>query len=219
MGRERGSGHEGVTSPTTGAICHRGTHQRKRKKKKKLLINVICQYAFAPRDWSRSITWHLLCHLPHLAKPLHPSPGPESRVNTAGCQAVPGLPARGRASLPPPRRGLGLASSVGDRSGSGLPRDRSVAFREQRSEVPTSPRRRRGKKKVTRRHGEPAAGWGGRTWSRAHPRLCSSKGEKIIIMCFKKQLEKFISRTRAWLHAGETQGGKRKKKKKKRKKR
>lgn len=156
-----------------------GHPPEKKKKKKKLLINVICQYAFAPRDWSRSITWHLLCHLPHLAKPLHPSPGPESRVNTAGCQAVPGLPARGRASLPPPRRGLGLASSVGVRSGSELPRDRSVAFREQRSEVPTSPGRRRGeKKKVTRRHGEPAAGWGGGLGPERIPDSAAERGKK-----------------------------------------
>lgn len=59
---------------------------------------MICQYASAPRDWSRSITWHLLCHLPHLAEPLHPWPGPESWANSSGCQAAPGVPARaGRA--------------------------------------------------------------------------------------------------------------------------
>lgn len=155
---------------------------------------MICQYAFAPRDGNRSITWHLFCHLPHLAKPLHPSPGPESRVNTAGYQAAPGVPARGRENLPAPgpSHGLGLASSVGFRLGLEGWR---AAFREQMTQLPTSPKRTygaegRGKKKSPR-HGEPAAGVRrARTFPGAHPWTCRRKrgggwgrggGIKIII--------------------------------------
>lgn len=100
-GGEYATGHEGVTSPTNEAIRHRHPLVKIKINIKKLLINVICQHSFAPRDGSRSISWHLLCHLPHLAKSLHPSPGPESWVNTAGCRAVPGVPALGR-HLPAP---------------------------------------------------------------------------------------------------------------------
>lgn len=152
------------------------------KKPKKLLINVICQYAFAPRDWSRSITRHLLCHLPHLAKPLHPSPGPESWANIAGCQAAPGVPARGQASLPAPGSSLrlGLASSVCLGWVWGLLRDKSAAFREQKSELPASPRctdRAEKKKKKTPADAERRLRGRARTCPGAHPDPAGGRGK------------------------------------------
>lgn len=63
----------------------------------------------APRSWSRSITWHLLCHLPHLPSPGIPGLALSHGQTAAGARLCPGPPAGQGAAPGESMRGIPIA--------------------------------------------------------------------------------------------------------------